>query len=234
MGPRDGRSRSRSTRFPSQTWNERRISVAQNQRDTVRVERDHLAAENEDLTTRNNALQSSLTSLLDKNLEALANEMDFGGTERISVYLHRAEQRILEGKARHSANPEYDRFRRDVYEDNEGCLAAALRSGESILSDLPDPSQGHRKWQAVQHEKTNLSTERSEKMNMKARSIGAFAIGPQQHRIGVVVVESTRTNVLDFDKIRAIVSREEAHLVDVLELIGNYSEDAKSLAEEGF
>jgi hypothetical protein len=203
------------------------------QRQSMEAEQISLQTDNENLTVQVKALQSSLTDMLDHNLRAFAQEFSFDNTERISVYLHRRSSQVFEGKARHCKDLRLDVFRRDIYKDDEGCIGKALSQGKYVVKGLPDPIEDAEAWNAEQYRQTGLDTSIASKIRLQARDIGAFAI-ENGHRIGVVVVESSRTGVLDFDQIEKAIERESNHLAEVLQLILDHTEESRAAAQEGF
>jgi len=189
--------------------------------------------ENEQLGNNNQALVSGLDDMIERSLVSVTNELGLDGAIRISLYVYRGKSKTFQGIARFSPLPTYSDFVRDVYASDQGCIGRALANGECILRDMPDPSPDQSMWVTHQYQKTGLDTRTSEKIRMKSREIGAFAIG-EPSRVGVVVVESERTDVLDFDAIRSLVAKESRHLAEMLKIMERNSEDPRDAAKDGF
>ena len=84
-------------------------------------------------------MQSDYLNLFKGQLSILANDyLQFGDTERISVYKHTGKTFIMLG--RYSKNPDYDKPQRTFYPDNQGIIDHAWHYGEGFVDPpLPDP-----------------------------------------------------------------------------------------------
>lgn len=170
---------------------DKRAAVEQAQQETYMMGRDYYA-------------------LLDIQLAILANHtLGFGDTERVSVYRHDDGKFAL--LCRYSKNPIYQRRGRPFYPDNEGCIGKAWREGEDYIDDLPDPEHSSRDYEERLRRDWNIPAETTRNFKMKSRSYAALAIeNHRDERVGVMVFESTRTDVLKSDQIKAVFLTTEA------------------------
>jgi hypothetical protein len=179
-------------------------------------------------------LVQDLYVVFETQLGILSDKLRFGNTERISVYTQDSDAFIMLG--RYSKNPEYQKPGRAIYPNDEGCIARAWRNGECFIADLPDPTQVIDDYLGCLEEDWNIPRDTGQAFKMKSRSLSAFAIeGSDRHRIAVVVFESTRTDVLKFDRIRqAMRQTEGVRLSDLIEKLRPLKPSPEYASKEGF
>ena len=146
------------------------------------------------------------SSIISDFLSDLANNsLEFGDTERISVYKHDGRAFVMLG--RYSKNPNFNQHGRGIYPDNQGCIGAAwAQGGEAFEAGLPDPNETPGLFLEANYQRWSMPYETSNELTMKSRSFAAFALESRnQHRIAVVVFESTRTDILDNEQLRSMM-----------------------------
>lgn len=144
----------------------------------------------------------------EEELRTLARHtLEFGNTERISVYKHVGQAFVL--LSRFSDDPDYTKpSKRGFYPDNEGCIGAAWHRGSMFIPELPDPEKELDSYYQVLKDPWNISRNTAKSFTMKSRSYGAYALNDLKgnRKIAIIVFESVRTNVLDDQKLRTALN----------------------------
>ena len=174
--------------------------------------------------------------LFDEELRQLYVTLNFGDSERVSVYKHDGKNfRIL---GRFSKDPEFNKQHRKVFPDSQGAIEKAWRQGDVLIENLPDPTttKGNREY--ISHLTKNWGIPRAvcNQLTMKSRSYYAIAIDDSKgSRIAVLVCESTYPNGLSTRNIEIELNNERlGHIAAHIEKHRD-TEPTPSYAEkEGF
>jgi hypothetical protein len=112
---------------------------------------------------------------------------------------------------RYSKNPVFNQPGRTIYPQHQGCIGVAWRDGHACVSDLPDPTTALDEYCSRQVNDWHLDQETARGLEMKSRSYAAYAIEDLRGlgTVAVIVFESTRTNVLNCEGLRATVQGPE-------------------------
>jgi hypothetical protein len=163
----------------------------------------------------------------------LSKELEFGDTERISVYKHEGRAFVMLG--RYSKNPLFDQSGRGIYPDSEGCIGRAWTSSESTVSNLPDPETNLAAYIA-EVQKWNLSESTIRSLRMKSRSYAAFAIDDSKgaRRIAVVVFESVLPEGLRIADLRTAMPAQGKRLAQFIEAMRDMEPTPTFATGEGF
>jgi hypothetical protein len=131
-------------------------------------------------------------------------------TERVTVYKHESDHFVMLG--RYSQHPQYRQKRRGIYPQNEGCIQQAWEHGTSFVDDLPDPRSSVEVYVEAQNARFNVSKDAARAFRMKSRTYAGYAImDPRgEHRIAVIMFESTRERGLDQAQITKVLATSES------------------------
>lgn len=127
--------------------------------------------------------------------------LSFGADERMSIYRHDQGAFVL--LARYSSNPTLEVPGRGVYDDSQGVIALAWRSGTHYVTDLP---QAESEYLSVHRDSYNFTDEITKKLTMRPRSVVGirYPEGPNNPPIGVVVIESHAPRKLNSGTAQAV------------------------------
>ncbi len=203
------------------------------------------------LAARNAELEGQLTSMKslvsgfgsdyfdiwDRRLQVLAEELGFDARDRISVYRHDDNAFTMVG--RYAVLPQLDKPGRSVYPVDQGVIGAAWHAGngQCIVQDFPDPNTDLDGYCARNLDEWHLTAEVVQAMNMKPRSIAAFALNDQQgsSRHAIIVFESTDANrfsVPELEKrVHGLPGKDIVHLLEVMR---NREPSPEFAREKGF
>jgi hypothetical protein len=169
-----------------------------------------------------NSFGSDYFAIWDYWLAILAGEVGLGGDDRISVYRFEGNSFTMIG--RYAERPDLDRPGRSIYPSDQGIIGHAWKDGDgkACAQDLPNPETDLDGYCAVNKENWNIPLGVTRKMNMKPRSVAAFAITKPKDKIrnGVIVFESTRGDRFDEAAlerhVRGAMGKQMSHLIEVL------------------
>lgn len=150
--------------------------------------------------------------ILEETLKLLAENINFGDNERISVYKHDGSAFIMLG--RYSSNPEFNKPGRAIYPDNQGCIGEAWRNGSVEAHSLPLAFDLYcqKLSQTWRFEREVVSS-----FKMRSRSIAAYGINSRSgRRVAVIVFESIDPKHLDTQKIESALNRSESQRISYL------------------
>lgn len=127
--------------------------------------------------------------LVSAQLSKAANsELQFGDTERISVFRHDGQVFLLIG--RYSKNPNYNKSGRSFYPTDQGILSEAWTNGSALISSLPDPNAKDNDYH-TSLKQWKITKSMVKKLTMKSRCLSAYALEDwDNNRIAVVCFES--------------------------------------------
>lgn len=125
--------------------------------------------------------------------------------ERVSLYIsHNSAFRLV---GRHSLNSEYMSIGRSEISESEGCIGDVWKNGGDGIRELPDDFQ-----ERLEELKSKYSMNIGVAKNLRMPSVSYACISLSEGftRIGMVVVESARKGVLEYDEIHktALLHRE--------------------------
>ncbi|MBD2067353.1 hypothetical protein H6F93_07390 [Leptolyngbya sp. FACHB-671] len=148
-------------------------------------------------------LRANFFLIIKKSLEQLAREIDFEGTERISIYFHNESHEFI-SIGRYSENPNFDKKGRLSYPDNEGCIGKAWNdgSGEAFVDDLPDPETNLNEYLDTLKQDWNVKKETARRFTMKSRTYYGYALKSDElptRRIAIILFESTKAKAFTKD-----------------------------------
>ncbi|MBD2058114.1 hypothetical protein H6F88_19205 [Oculatella sp. FACHB-28] len=146
-------------------------------------------------------LRTNFFQTIRKLLEQFANEMNFSGTERISVYFHDGVDKFVP-IGRYSENPVFQRIGRSSYPENEGCIGRAWHDGqgEAFVDDLPDPNHQLSDYLERVKRDWRINKEVVKRFVMKSRTYYGCAIKSEElptRRIAVIIIESTEEKAFE-------------------------------------
>lgn len=179
--------------------------------------------------------QSICQDLIRVLLSSIAARMEFGDSERISLYGHNGTEFLLVG--RFSKHPEYAKTGRSSYPDNQGCIGRAWHDGSCFVDNLPDPLTEKRRWAEVLEQEWGIPKRVSNGLAMKSRCLAACAFdhSSQGRRIAVIVLESVRQNRMGPKKIDECLSApERPQLVRFIEIMETFEPNPDYARDEGF
>ena len=178
--------------------------------------------------------QHDYRALLEAHLVPLAQELNFGDTDRISVYKHDGH-RFLE-LGRYSKNPDFHKTGRGVYPDNEGCLGRAWREGWAYVADLPDPKTEFNEYCHRQAVEYNISQLAVRGLTMRSLTYAALAIDSLRGdvRVAVIVCESTKPEDFSRDEVSRGFLTAGKGIVYFLEYMRPLEPSLDYANEEGF
>lgn len=163
-------------------------------------------------TTYNDLLTRGARSFLKKHVSAID---DFGDHARVSLYAHKDGEFVLAG--RYTEHPEYREPNRQRIPDNQGCVGEAWRNGGECYMELPDPHTQQTNYYETLKESCNIGRRTAGRLRMRSSFYYAKAVNSDTMRAGVIVYESTRSNVLIRHQLGMMASDDEEHLARIIE-----------------
>jgi hypothetical protein len=140
--------------------------------------------------------EQKLVDAVWEELEQLSTDLRLYSDGRASLFLCARDHFVLVG--RFSANPPYNRATvRPYYPLDQGVIGAAWADGKAADPRLPDPGPANatspnKGWLDHQLRKHSITEDVAAAFTMKSRSYAALRLDRPGHRLGVLVVESTR------------------------------------------
>lgn len=145
------------------------------------------------------ALGGDYFELLRNKLRAMADQLEFDGADRISVYRYDDGQFTMVG--RYAERPEFDKPGRTIYPANQGVIGTAWSSadGYSSVADLPDARTEWANYRDVNNKVWKLPMSVVDSLNMRSRSIAAHVLKhpTTSARNAIIVFESEAPNRFD-------------------------------------
>lgn len=197
-----------------------------------------LSAERDELKKQVGQTANDYFLQLEKELSYLANNvLGLDDTDRMSVYGH--DGSAFSMLSRYSRNPNFNRPGRSIYPDDQGCIGRAWTNGSAFVGDLPDYEFDQEEYVTRLRDDWNLSADVVEGLNMKSRSVAAFAIEDTsespQRRFAVLVIESMRTDKLKMNELRQnLFPEDDIDLIKFLVKSRSFQPSPSLARREGF
>ena len=166
------------------------------------------------------------TQIFNAELLTLWEILDFGNSERISIYGHingNGNKAIEESGffvilGTYSYNAVYSRPRRKVYPENQGCIGLAYEYGEIFINNFPDPREEINYFGQIE-ERLKLPVDIARERVMHPRSYAGYGIDAfSGERTAVVVFESTEPQGLNKRRLDRLM-REDGELSRLARLL---------------
>lgn len=152
--------------------------------------RNKLKLEVDKLKENENVLVSTLESIPDRIITSTFNFLNFGYSERITLYRYENSQFVT--VSRYAKNPNYKKGGRKSYTYSEGFISNSWNSGEFIIDNLPDPKRKSREYISTVRKHCNISEQTIKEIRMKSRCYYCRNLdSPNGDPIAVIVFEST-------------------------------------------
>lgn len=159
-------------------------------------------------------------SRFDDFLRLVAKELNLTyDTDRISVYKFENSYDAFVMLGRYSKHPSFaERSSRGLYPKNEGLISHVWHEGAKELSDLPNPESEMDNYQRKFLDEFNIPEKTTASIRMKSRWYYGYPIEDEKdHRIAVIICEST---IIDKDrqgKIAKKIPKQLAHIASFIE-----------------
>lgn len=154
-----------------------------------------LSKENSRLAYEVGAVVENIHSLFEGLLYSLSNklQLDEAGTERVSIYVHRAKSHSFVPCGRFSHNPILKQKGRTSFPDNQGCIAKAWQEDWHFCNQFPDVT---RTGQYIDYllQKYQIPRNVGRSLKMKPALVAAKRISLNGSGVAILVFESTDRN----------------------------------------
>lgn len=162
---------------------------------------------------KNISLTTFLQTTPERVIKSIFNYLDFGYTERISVYRYEDSHFIRIG--RYSKNAEYKKSGRERYPFDEGFIGLAWQQGEYFKDELPDPNRKLKGYINEVQGICNIEEETIINMRMKSRSYFCINLDDLSgDPIAVIVFESTNEKLpIEISEIKHLLESSFGHLI---------------------
>lgn len=171
-----------------------------------------LEARNTELEYAGEELEGRVRSLFREQLRLLAHALAFSDTERISAYRYDHEIKAFRLVSRFSQNPTLNGPGRERYPADQGCIAQAWETGESVAV-LPDKRTDEGAYYAKLQDDWGIPLDVAAQFSMVSRHMAGFALPDDRgDYIAVLIFESARENNLDLQKIKRAMATEQKRL----------------------
>lgn len=140
---------------------------------------------------------------------------NFGDHARASLYAHVDGQFVLAG--RFTEHPLYIKPNRQRFPADQGCIGKAwLDGGDFAISLGEDTAKAGEEYLRIISESCNIGESEIHAIRMKSRFYYARAVTHDRIRIGVVVYESVKPDMLDVEVLRKHAIEHETYLRDII------------------
>jgi hypothetical protein len=193
-----------------------------------------LEDENIRLKNDNGAIAENILSLFEMVLHSLAVKLNLNeaGTERVSIYVHRSHDNSFVPFGRYSHNPQLKEKGRTRFPDSQGCIAKAWQEGWYFSRDFPEDRMGNA-YVDFMLQRYNIPRNATRKMKMKPLSICAKRINVDTRPIAVIVIKSTRKDVLAEESLRSALSLLAEEYGRMIAAVDSYIPDPQKAQELG-
>ena len=208
------------------------------------VEQSKLAVKNAELSEQlENAEEviknfgSDYFEIWNNRLRVLSEVLGLDARDRISVYRHKNTSFTMVG--RYAVLPELKKAGRSVYPVGQGVIGSAWTAGNGrcVVQDMPDPIASLDEYCARSRDDWGIPPTVTRKLNMKSRSVAAFALNDHTNstRNAIIVFESTEADRFDLGQLETHVTgttgKDIAHL---LKILGEREPSLEFAASKGF
>ncbi len=160
-------------------------------------------------------IEETLGKIMRSKAQAIFGNLNFGSTERVSVYNHDGERFRLVG--RYAQNKQFDTHNRESIPDDKGFIGKAWQEGVVVYCEKL-PRLGTAKYQKRLGNAYRLSPETIGNLRMPSRAYFVQLIkDPGGERIGVVVLESAKGTGLERVESSVLLDSENQFLTVVVE-----------------
>ncbi len=189
--------------------------------------------ENQRLLQENGAIAENIHSLFAVILFGLAAKLNLSeaGSERVSIYVHRAEKGAFVPCGRYSHNPMLRERGRTKFPDSEGCISRAWQEGWHFANKFPEKDGPEYVNYLLSEYRIPRNTSRS--LKMVSRCIAARRINLGAIPIAVIVVESTRRDGLDEVRLREALDEISDEYARMISAVDAYIPDPWRAIEAG-
>lgn len=113
--------------------------------------------------------------------------IDYDDT-RVTIYQRDDSRRIFTILSRQSRSPKLEEHEQSTYPDNVGLIAKAWKHGSALYRDWPASRD---KW--IERSELRFQMPHSDlaSVKMRSRSMGGVRVDDGEHRVGVLIIEST-------------------------------------------
>ncbi|EJD6466177.1 hypothetical protein [Acinetobacter baumannii] len=158
----------------------------------------------ENIQNLNNQIYKLQNDLAIGWLKHVFKLFQFNSTERVSIYFEQNE--VFSLLARYSANPHYKKAHRQKFPLNEGVISQAWSYGEKVENSCPKYDDDQDGYCAYMSSTYRFKIEDLKSFYMKSCWYVAIAISKADDNLGVIVFESTDTNILTPTQVKALIS----------------------------
>ena len=186
------------------------------------------------LETELSSRKKGYSRILNDELKVLTQILNFGETERISLYTHDRRDRKFIMVARHSSNPRYKQPGRVIYPENQGCIGRVWEQS-SCFVELPEPETPQ--YFQTHQDEFNMDRKVVESIVMKSRTIGGISIDDRDgEKSAIIIFESTRSRAFRENVIKTLMNNcgEARRITFLLARVGKIEPDLIYAYEEGF
>lgn len=166
-----------------------------------------------ELENQNNNLTSFLQTTPERVIKSIYKYLDFGYTERITVYRYVDSHFVPIG--RYSKNIEFKKGGRNRYPNSEGYIGIAWKQGELVIEGLPDPDKQFKGYIREVKSKCNIEEMVISEMRMRSRSYYCLNLDNLNgDPIAVIVFESSNESLpKNTTEIKHLLDSSFGHLI---------------------
>jgi len=145
-----------------------------------------------------NTLKGFLTTFARNVLNFGTLDIEEKNNERITFFTYDKKRQELTLQVRYSANKEYDKNGKMIYDADRGIIGKALKNDEFFDNDFPrayiKENEMNPEYISYHRSKYKLTVNEVKNLTMKSTFMYAYAIKHEGSNIGVVTIESTHEN----------------------------------------
>lgn len=163
-----------------------------------------------------NKIDQSQKKIVSFELSVMYQILEFGDTERISLYKHNGKALVMIG--RFAMNPLYGKPGRGFLKETEGVVGAAWQNGKAFVDDLPEVN-GNNVYAYLERccLDWNMEENAVKALIMKSRTLGAYAISNSYNtRMAVAVFESTKPSGFTVQNLQALLNNSQMRRLSLL------------------
>ena len=184
-----------------------------------------------------NTLKGFLTTFARNVLNFGTLDIEEKNNERITFFTYDEKRKEFTLQVRYSANKEYDKNGKMIYDTDKGIIGKALKNDEFYDNDFPvayiKENEIHSDYISYHREKYKLTVNEVKNLTMKSTFMYAYAIKHEGSNIGVVAIESTHNDRYD-EKFLHEIMEEHRKTFKHFMLYAIRNKVRENLREEGF